>query len=98
MKKVQACMDKIDKKEIKALEHESDNFEHKVSELCAAGKRAQAQAFALSYSKKMMNNATIKAINNCSKMMEGIPLPHGINTHENDDKNTHICDSLSATD
>lgn len=98
MKKVQACMDKIDKKDIKALEHESDSFEKKVSQLCAAGERDKAQAMALSYSKKMMNNATIKAINHCSKMMEGVPLPQGINTHEQDDKNTHICDSLSATD
>lgn len=98
MKKVQACMDKIDKKDIKALEQESDNFEKKVSQLCAAGERDKAQAMALNHSKKMMQNETIKAINHCSKMMEGVPLPHGINTHENDDKNIHICDSLSATD
>jgi hypothetical protein len=92
---MEACMQKLDAKKMEELKVNSDRIESEVAALCQAGKRAQAQAKAISYGKKMADDPTIEAMMKCAEPMKGIMtsmpmMPFMDVSSENPDK--HVCD------
>ena len=86
MKKMQACMQNIDKNEIKRLEQQTKVFEQEIQALCRKGKRSQAQSKAKDVFEEMLKNPISIKLKKCSTIMEGVSS--GI---EIDD--IHVCDA-----
>jgi mannitol-specific phosphotransferase system IIBC component len=59
------CMQSIDQKEIKALEHKSDKFSDKIKLLCESGKKSEAQEKAIQFRKEMMQSNALKVMRQC---------------------------------
>ena len=92
MQKMQSCLQKIDQSKLKVFEKRSYQLEAEVNALCASGKRDDAQAKALSFSKDVMNEPTMQAMKKCSEMMEGkMPAMPFMAKHAKADKQ-HVCD------
>ena len=94
MQNVQACMSKIDQSQMQVIEDKQMLFQYNMKEMCAVGKRDQAQKQALSFAKEMSNNPMIKGMNTCNKMMEGIIPGMPPMDQQDDYSDTHVCDSL----
>ncbi|HFQ88636.1 MAG TPA: hypothetical protein ENK27_01050 [Desulfobulbus sp.] len=98
--KAQACMEKVDKKALEAMEQESRQFEAEIRALCAAGKRGQAQEKALAYGRRMTASPVVREMKRCAEMMQGMMknLVPGMDTRfMNEDPGrspANICDSL----
>ena len=93
MEQMQLCMEKIDEKELKALEKRSKQMEREVKALCNSGKRDQAQKKAIEFGKEMAKDPTIKQMAQCGEMMKA-RLSHmtfAIEQKANDD--SHVCDA-----
>ncbi|HHJ38980.1 MAG: hypothetical protein AXA67_10885 [Methylothermaceae bacteria B42] len=90
--KMQECMQGIDQAAIEPIEAKSREFEQKVKALCLAGKRDEAQKLAIQFGREMAANETVKKIQQCSKIMQGmmprmnVPSPQELKEH-------HICDN-----
>ncbi len=90
------CMSEISEDDMRQLERDAKALESKISELCSAGKRAQAQTEALEMANKLRTDETILLIRECTEkltgMMAGImPSPPAAEDFESDD-GSHICD------
>jgi hypothetical protein len=98
MQKAEACLQKIDQSKLKALEQRSRQFEAELKSLCASGKRDQAEAKALAFSKELMADPTMQQMSECSKLMKGamqgmMPEPPAINTYKDRSASGgHVCD------
>ncbi len=90
--KMQECMQGIDEAAIKAMEEKSKAFEQKVKALCQAGKRDEAQQLAIQFGREMAANETMKKIQQCSKIMQGM-MPQLHIPSQQKLKEQHICDS-----
>lgn len=102
MQEAQACMAKVDQRELKALEQRAKTFESDMRAMCKAGKRSQAQSEAISFSKEVMNNASVKQLRACSEKMQGsmknmmqqmqqnIPMANS----DTDYSSSHVCDGF----
>ena len=86
MQKMQTCMLKIDKKELKTLEHKGKVFEKEIQELCNKGKREQAQQKAKQIFKVMMNDPIAIKLKKCTDIMQDM-------SSEVDIDDLHVCDS-----
>ena len=86
MQKMQTCMLKIDKKELKTLEQKGKVFEKEIQELCNKGKREQAQQKAKQIFKVMMNDPIAIKLKKCTDIMQGM-------SSEVDIDDLHVCDS-----
>ncbi len=96
MQEVQACFNRIDQKEVDALQHRAEQFNEKVQTLCKSGKRQQAQASAKDYYQKLMADKTVKQIEACSKKlpeplrsMGEAPVDY---PSFDEEANKHVCD------
>ncbi len=98
--KAQACMEKVDKAALEALQQESQRFEAEIRALCEAGKRDQAQEKALAYGRKMTTSPVVVEMKKCAAMMQGMMnnIFPGMDTMFMDEdparSSGHICDSL----
>ena len=95
MQKMESCMQKVDQTKLKVIEQRSIQFEAETKSLCASGKRAEAQAKAISFEKEMKKDPTLQAMNKCSEMMKGkIPemLQMSLADQKEDRAQDHVCD------
>lgn len=94
LQEMQACMARIDHKQLEAMEEEQNAFQAEMKSLCASGKRAAAQNKAMSYAKDMMNRPVMKEIRKCgemaAKMMPGMPFTQ----KDSHGKEQHVCDAF----
>lgn len=97
MQEAQACMEKIDQAELKALEKKANQFETEMKSLCDSGKRDKAQEKAMVYMKEIVNSSAVKEAKRCGEMMKGamqdmmqnMPLVD----QDKDYTRLHVCDS-----
>ena len=72
MQKMQDCMQKIDQHEIVAAEQRAQKVAIEIKALCAEGKRDQAQAHAIAFSKKLVKTPALMELRRCSEMSTGM--------------------------
>lgn len=98
MKKMQSCMENVDKQQLKNLEDRSHKMQSEVKSLCASGKRDQAQGKALMFAKDMSNDSTLKEMKKCGEqvtsMLPKMPYIDVGSGNGKDDSGAHICDDL----
>ncbi len=74
MQQAQACIQKVDQNELKALEQRSNQFQAEVKSLCADGKRNEAQQKALVFGREIVKDPTMQAVKKCSEVVTvGMP-------------------------
>ena len=92
--KMQACMAGIDQSELEKFEQRAYQVQANIEGLCTSGKRDEAQQEGIAFVREMTGNESIKKMQTCSKMMEGVmpgmPAMHLDVSSEGD--NQHICD------
>jgi len=97
MQEAQACMEKIDRSELDALEKKAKKFEAEMKSLCASGKRDAAQEKAMVYMKQIVNSSAVKEAMRCGKMMagamQGMMQNMPLMDLEKDYSRQHVCDS-----
>ena len=101
MQEAQACMEKIDQSELKALEEKSKKFDAEMRSLCASGKRDAAQDKAMDYMREVVNSPVVQEAKRCGEkmkgmmqgMMQGMNQPGSLMTEDKDYTNQHVCDS-----
>jgi hypothetical protein len=72
LKKMEKCMQGLDRTELKRMEHESVQVQSKMTALCDSGKQAEARVIAIDFSEQVTKSLTIKQFKKCAKTMEGI--------------------------
>ena len=70
MQQAQACMERIDQAELKALENKANQFEAEMKSLCDSGKRDKAQEKAMVYMKEIVNSSAVKEAKRCGEIMK----------------------------
>ena len=86
MQKMQACIQKIDNKEIEILKNRGKIFENEIQALCNKGKREQAQQKTKETFNTMMNDPIAIKLKKCTDIMQDI-------SSEIDVEDFHVCDS-----
>lgn len=76
MEEMQKCMERIDQKELDALQARAEAASKEIEALCKDGKTDQALARAMKLGEEMRNNATVKQVRECTKDM-GDLMPAG---------------------
>lgn len=93
MQEMQACMEKVDQTELDALEKRSEEFNAEIDALCAQGKRDQAQAKAIAFSKEMADNPAVQQMKKCTeKFVDMMPKEERSFMEDFDATERHICD------
>lgn len=91
--KMQDCFENIDRSAIDRLKQEGNRAEAEIRALCKAGKRDQAQARAVEYSRTMRDSEEFKSIRKCGMMaMENMPLMTEKSMEEGE--HGHVCDRM----
>jgi len=72
MKKMGACIQKIDKKKLKIMEQRAQAFSKTIQSLCVQGKHAQTERESQKIGSKMVNDPIAKELKKCSDMMTGV--------------------------
>lgn len=72
MQKLQDCMQKIDQNQITAAEQHAKRVTVEIKALCAEGKRDQAQARAIAFSKKLVKTPALIELKQCSEISTGM--------------------------
>ncbi len=93
---MQACMNNVDKAEMKELEIRGRQLEAEVKQLCALGKRSEAQNKAIAFTKEFASSASMKEIQKCGEMAKEIMsgFPKVTQSTEKSVSEGHICDNL----
>ena len=86
MQKMQACMAKINKNELKTLQQKAEKLERETQALCKKGKRKQAQQKATNAFNKFKNDPFAIKLRKCTDIFESI-------SSENEITEVHVCDS-----
>ncbi len=102
VQEAQACMEKIDRSELEALEKKSKRYEAEMKSLCASGKRDEAQKKAMLYMKEIINSSAVKEVRQCGEKMKGMmqgmaqsmPFMNNEKDKDMDYSNKHVCDSF----
>lgn len=92
MQEMQACMENIDQAEMKALEQRANRFEAESKKLCAAGKRDEAQAAAISFGQELASNPTVQDLAKCSEKMSGMMPVKPFMEQDKYLTDIHVCD------
>jgi len=92
--KMQACMAGIDQSDLEKVEQRANQVQAKVEALCASGQRDEAQQEGIAFAREMSGNESMKKMQTCSKMMEGVMpgMPAMLLDASNEGDNQHICD------
>lgn len=72
MDEMQKCMEKIDQKELDALQKRAESASKEIEALCKAGKKDRALARAMELADEMRSDATVKQVRECTKDVEDI--------------------------
>ena len=93
--KMQVCMAGIDQSEMKKFEQRANQVQAKVETLCASGKRDEAQEEGIAFAREISSNESMKKMQTCSKMMEGMMpgMPTMPQDASGEGDNQHICDN-----
>ncbi len=92
MQEMQACMQKVDKDKLKALEKRSKQFEAEVKSLCTNGKRDKAQKKAISFGKEIAKDPSMQAMRKCGELSKGTMQNMPFMDQETDYSKRHVCD------
>jgi ribosomal protein L17 len=92
--KMQACMAGIEQSDLEKFEQRANQVQANVEALCASGKRDEAQQEGIAFAREMSSNESMKKIQTCSKMMEGMMpgMPAMLQDAPGEGDNQHICD------
>ena len=97
MQNMQACVQNIDQAEMKSLEQRGRAMEKQVRQLCAQGKRDQAQSAAMDFAIQTANNPVVQEMKKCGEkmatFMPNMPQPHSFSSTE-ELRNRHVCDGM----
>lgn len=98
MMQFQSCMtETVDASYLEKMEAESKKTNKQLSQLCNAGKRQEAQEFALDYANKMLAEPNFKAMQACVTQV-GTAIPDTVDQENmfnlEELENSHICDEL----
>jgi predicted lipoprotein len=102
MEEAQRCMQSVDQDAVEQMAEEAEAFEAEMRRLCAAGSRDEAQRRALEFSRRIMDDAELQKVRECTAMMreamEGMPMmrmPEAAEVPTPEEiEATHVCDSL----
>lgn len=94
----QKCFSKLDQSSFDALETKGKKMEAEIKALCTAGKRDEAMSTAMKFSKQMQNDPQLKAMLECSKLMQGamagMPQPYLPTEVDDQGEAGHVCDDF----
>ena len=93
MEQMQSCMEKVDEKELKALEKRSKQMEREVKALCNSGKRDEAQKKAIEFGQQMAKDPTMKQMAQCGEMMKPMLSEMAFTIEQKASDDSHICDA-----
>jgi predicted Zn-dependent protease len=92
------CFSKLDQSKFDELETRGKEMEAKIKALCTAGQRDEAMSSAMKFSKQMQDDPQIKALRECSKLMEGsmaeMELPYMQTEEDEQEESGHVCDDM----
>jgi hypothetical protein len=94
MKKMQACMEKVDQAKLQALGERSQQMEAEVRSLCASGKRDEAQRKAIAFGKQIANDASMQTMMKCTEGMKSMIPGISFKGLEEEAGDQHICDHM----
>lgn len=97
-RKAQMCMEQIDRAELQRMADQAQAVEAEIKNLCAAGKRDEAQRIGMKYGLEMSQSEVAREMRRCSEMMAGAIAGFGGMGHAGlpsmeDMENQHICDA-----
>jgi len=92
MQQAQACMADLDQAELQKFGEQAKRMDASVKALCASGKRDEAQQEAVTFAREVNSNPSMRKMQECSKMMAGMPGMPAIPQGASEDDNRHICD------
>ena len=92
MEQMQSCMEKVDEKELKALEKRSNQVEREIKALCESGQRDAAQKKAIEFGKVMAKDPTMKQITHCGEMMKPMLSRMAFVNEQLASEESHVCD------
>lgn len=93
MAQMQNCFAQLDPAKLDALGKEAEAAEATISQLCAAGKRDEAQQAALQYGQTMLQSQEFEQLRACGEQA-AMMMPGIMSWTEEGDEDTHVCDSL----
>ncbi|WFP51376.1 hypothetical protein PL263_04945 [Methylomonas sp. EFPC3] len=97
LEKIQAmqnCMKDVDKAELQALESQAKQLSSDVKQLCAAGKRDEAQQRAIGFGQEISANKAMQLTKKCSEGLAGLtPDLVAAESYSESGKARHICDN-----
>lgn len=93
LQEMQACMSKIDKAQLKALERRQKKFDAEVKSLCDSGERGEAQEKALLFEKEMQKDPVVRAASKCSEIAKGMMPGMPFTNQDVKSSGQHVCDS-----
>jgi len=90
---MQTCMENIDQAEMKALEDRGNEVDAEINTLCAEGKRDQAQAKAIEFSREVAQSPALQQMRECGELAQGMmPEQMPLLDKDVDYSNRHVCD------
>lgn len=89
---MQQCMAKIDAGAIERLGARGEKMQAEIDSLCAAGKRAEAQARAIEYGAEFMKDPAAKAMKVCTEHSKGMMQAPPLMDFGEGEADRHICD------
>ena len=94
IQEMQACIEKVDRKQLKSIEQRQYQFEAEVKSLCESGKRDEAQKKAISFGQEMAKHPAILAMSKCGEIAAGMMPDMPLMDQEEYDSSRHVCDSI----
>lgn len=89
---MQKCMANIDEAAIERLAARGEKMQAELDSLCAAGKRAEAQAKAMEYGAEFMKDPAAKAMKVCTEHSKGMMQAPPLMDFGEGEAERHICD------
>lgn len=92
MQEMQQCMESIDQTQLDRIQSRSEQFKKEVDALCGEGKRDQAQKLAMNFAKEIGKDPSMKKMQECSKLAQGVMPDMVQKLEEKDYSQHHVCD------
>ena len=94
MQAAQECMQNVDQEKLAEVQKRSEQMGKELEALCAAGKRDEAQARAISFGMEFAKDPAIQAMQKCGDMMQGAmpQMPYMEEFKDEESSSLHVCD------
>ena len=94
MQQMQTCMQEINQSRLQEFEQRGKAVEREVKNLCAAGKRDEAQDKAMEFGQQVASDPDMQKMIECAKMMSSAmpAMPYMGQASEPDGSSSHVCD------